>query len=296
MVEHDLAKVGVASSSLVFRSFLCPNFSMSSDISKPCIRAESRKYALVTGASSGIGLQYARQLAKRDYNLLIVSNENSIFTRAKEIEEEFGVDVIALERDLATQDAAKELFDYCTDNNIEIEVLVNNAGIYRNSDFLDTDENFTRQILNLHVFTPSMLIYYFGKDMQLRHKGYILNMSSITADIAVQRLSTYSATKSYLRSFSRSVHIELKKEGVYVTAVCPGAVSTNLYNLSDSARKTGLRLGYMVTPEKLAQKGLNAMFRGKWRVTPGIINHIGVFLIKLIPTWMLRLVRKWEWY
>ena len=127
-------------------------------------------FALITGASSGIGFQYARVMAKRGYDLVIVSNEESIHERAKEIQEEFAVQVIALVRDLGKQDAAKELYDYCHAQDIEIEVLINNAGVYHDCDFLNDSEGFNMLIMNLHMITPAMLQYYFAKDMKARKK------------------------------------------------------------------------------------------------------------------------------
>lgn len=252
------------------------------------------KYALVTGASSGIGFQYARVLAEKGYNIIAVSNESpAIEEKGEEIRKEFGVKVIPLMRDLGHQEAAKELYEYCRSENLEVEVLINNAGVYHDRDYLKDSEKFNSLILHLHVYTPAMLIWYFGQDMVSRHKGYILNMSSITSKIAVQRLATYSATKAFLKNFTRSIHIELHQEGVNVTAVCPGAVATTLYNLKPSAIKAGLLVGYIITPEKLARKGVMAMFRGRHRITPGAWNHLLLLFIALIPTCALRLVRRW---
>ena len=214
-----------------------------------------KQYALVTGASSGIGYAYAVVLAQRGYNLLIVSNEaEAIVQKGEELRRQFPhVEVRALMRDLSLQESAHELYDWCRAEGIEVEMLVNNAGVYHDRDYLDDSARFTELIMNLHVHTPSMLMYYFGQDMRQRHKGYIINMSSVTSNFGIQRLSTYSATKGYLRLLSRATHVELREQGVYVTCVRPGAVATGLYNLTPSAIKTGLMLGYIITPERLAQ-------------------------------------------
>lgn len=254
-----------------------------------------KPYALITGASSGIGYQYARVMADRGYNLLIVSNEaEAIVEKGEILKRDFGVKVVALMRDLGQQDSAKELHEYCIANQIEVEVLINNAGVYHDRDFINDTERFNMLVLNLHVITPAMLTYYFGTDMAARHKGYILNMSSITSDIAVQRLATYGATKAFLKNFSRSTHIELYHQGVYVTCVRPGAVATTLYNLKPSAVKAGLIVGYIIKPEKLAKKAVRAMFHKRARINPGVLNHLLLFLIAMLPTCVLRLVRKWH--
>lgn len=250
-------------------------------------------YALITGASSGCGFEYARIMAQKGYKLLIVSNEEAIHDKALLLRQDFGVEVVSLVRNLGVQDAAKELYDYCKAANIQVEVLINNAGVYHDRDFLDDSEAFNQLIFNLHMHTPAMLMYYFGQEMVKRSKGYILNMCSITADIAVQRLSTYGATKAFLSNFTRSVHIELKEKGVYVTNVTPGAINTGLYNIRPWLTKMGLLLGYIVQPDYLARRGVNAMFRGRAKVTvPALWNHILLFLVALIPTCMLRLIRK----
>lgn len=248
-------------------------------------------YALVTGASSGIGYAYARAMGRRGYNLIIVSNvADELSEKAAILRQDFPIEVVEFCLDLGQQDSAKKLYELC--KPYVVEVLINNAGVYHDRDFLDDSEGFNSLILNLHVYTPSMLVYYFGTDMKERRKGYILNMSSVTSDFGAQRLATYSATKGYLRLFSRATHVELKEKGVYVTCVRPGAVATTLYNLKPSAVKAGLIIGYIITPEKLAERGVKAMFRGRSQITPGFSTKLLQFLVALIPTWLLRVIRK----
>ena len=250
-------------------------------------------YALITGASSGCGYEYARVMAQKGYDLLIVSNEEAIHDKAQLLRQDYGVEVVSLVRNLGVQEAAKELYEYCQNHQLEVEVLINNAGVYHDRDFLDDSETFNQLIFNLHMHTPAMLMYHFGQDMVKRGKGYILNMCSITADIAVQRLGSYGATKAFLQNFTRSVHIELKQKGVYVTNMTPGAINTGLYNIRPWLTKMGLVLGYIVQPEYLARRGVRAMLKGRAKVSvPGVWNTILLFFVALIPTCLLRLVRK----
>lgn len=251
-------------------------------------------YALVTGASSGCGYEYARLLAQKGYNLLIVSNEEIIHEKANTLRSDFPVDVISLVRNLGVQDAAKDLYNYCTDNHIEVEVLINNAGVYHDRDFMDDSEAFNMLIMNLHMITPAMLIYYFAKDMAKRGKGYVLNMCSVTADIAVQRLGSYGSTKAFLRNFSRSLYVEMKDKGVIITDMTPGAINTGLYNIKPWATKIGLLLGYIVQPNYLVRRGVNAMFRGRAKVSvPFLWNYLLIILVTLlVPTCLLRLIRR----
>lgn len=250
-------------------------------------------YAIITGASSGCGYEYARVMANKGYNLLIVSNEDAIHDKAELLRQDYSVNIISLVRNLGVQEAAKDLYDYCQTNQLEVEVLINNAGVYHDRDFLDDSEAFNQLIFNLHMYTPAMLMYYFAQDMVKRGKGYILNMCSITADIAVQRLGSYSATKAFLRNFTRSLHIELKGKGVSVTDVTPGAINTGLYNIRPWLTKMGLVLGYIVQPDYLARRGVKAMLKGKAKVSiPGVWNTILLALVALVPTCLLRLIRR----
>ena len=212
-------------------------------------------FSIVTGASSGMGVEFARQLAARGYNLLIVSNEEAIHVRAKELKEAYpALQIIGLVLDLGQQSSARELYEYTRTNGIEVEVLVNNAGVYHDRDILDDSEGFTSLIMNLHMYTPAMLCYLFGRDMRERHKGYILNVCSVTSKMAAQRLGTYGGTKAFLAHFTRALHIELKPYGVYVTNVSPGAVDTGLYNIKPIFTKIGKCLGIIVSPKTLARR------------------------------------------
>ena len=255
-------------------------------------------YALVTGASSGIGAEFARQLGAMGYNLLIVSNEESIYTRAEELKTANpGLHVVALVRDLSLQSAARELFEYTQREGLDIEVLVNNAGVYHDRDILDDTEEFTSVILNLHMYTPAMLCYLFGGEMRKRRHGYILNVCSVTDKMAAQRLGTYGSTKAFLSHFTRALHVELSTYGVRVTNVRPGAVDTGLFNIRPWLTKAGKCLGIIATPQMLVRRALRALFRGRSQTTiPAVFWHILNGIILLIPTCLLRLIRKLKWF
>lgn len=255
-------------------------------------------FALVTGASSGIGLALAKGLAERRYNLLIVSNVEDIHAAAAELRTLYPtIEVLPVVMDLSRQSSARELYEYTRAHGIEVEVLVNNAGVYHDRDILDDSEAFTELIMNLHMHTPAMLCYLFGQEMRARKHGYILNVCSVTSKIVAQRLGTYASTKSFLAAFTRSLHIELKPYGVYVTNVSPGAVDTGLYNIKPVFTRIGKCLGIIASPEMLARRALWALFHGRSKVTvPALFWHLLTFVILLIPTWMLRLIRRLGWF
>lgn len=257
-----------------------------------------QSFALVTGASSGMGVEFAKQLAARGYNLLIVSNEEAIHERAKELQTAYPtLRVIGLVMDLGQQTSARELYECAHKKNLEIEVLVNNAGVYHDKDILDDSEGFTSLIMNLHMYTPAMLCYLFGQDMKARGKGYILNVCSVTSKMAAQRLGTYGGTKAFLSHFTRALHIELHKYGVHVTDVSPGAVDTGLYSIKPVFTKIGKCLGIIVSPQTLVRRALRALFRGRAKTTiPTVFWRILCFLILLAPTCLLRLIRRLGWF
>jgi len=255
-------------------------------------------FALITGASSGIGYAFARELARHGFNLLIVSNEDAIHEKAEILRVDFpAIEVISRVQDLGTQTSARELYEFTKEQQVEVEALVNNAGVYHDIDILDDSERFTSLILNLHMYTPAMLCYLYGQEMRERKHGYILNVCSVTNKIAIQRLGTYSSTKAFLNNFTRSLHIELKKFGVHVTNVSPGAVDTGLYSIKPWLTKIGRCLGIIASPEMLARRGVRAMLWGCSKVTiPTVFWIFLTSLILLLPTCLLRLVRRLGWF
>lgn len=141
-------------------------------------RSVMNSYALVTGASSGIGLAYCHQLARRDYNLIMVSNEQKkLNSESLLISERYGVKCVALCKDLSLESAAGELKSICDERSFEVEILINNAGIFYFKDVTDIPERVTDTMIMLHIYTVTKLCRYFGEQIKLRKKGYIRNMS-----------------------------------------------------------------------------------------------------------------------
>jgi short-subunit dehydrogenase len=249
--------------------------------------------ALVTGASSGIGLEYAKALAEQGYDLLIVSNqEKEIKETAISLHRNWNVDVTPLYVDLTEENAVKDLVNYCHEHNLEVDVLVNNAGVFFFNELVKTDPRRIDIMLDLHVKTVTRMCRYFGEEMKNRGCGRIINMSSMSAWMTMPGINIYNATKAYILNFSRSLWYELKPHGVIVTAVCPGAVDTTLYGLSNYWRKVAVGLGVSMPPAKLVRKALKASKKGKKQTMPGCINHLFIPLIKHLPDWFVFAVIK----
>ena len=239
--------------------------------------------ALVTGASSGMGYEYTRQLAEKGCALVIVSNEEQIHVVATELKEKYNIDVTSICMDLARAEAAKELYDMCNEQGHEIDILVNNAGMFMFRDVNATDPARIEALINLHILTLTQMCRYFSADMCRRRRGWIINMSSLSAYIPNFGIALYSSSKAFIRVFTRSIYWELYDYNVYATAICPGGVATRLLGLPDNLLKLGINLGVLLTPEKLVKKALRAVFGRRKQIIPGIINHIGLVFVTLLP-------------
>ena len=252
-------------------------------------------WALVTGGSSGMGLEYARQLAEIGCNLLLVSNqEEELQKAAEELRQGRTIQVIPHYQNLATETAAEELLAYCQSEGLQIDILINNAGMFffeelttENMFFFEelTTENEAKALtmMRLHILTPTRLCVVFGEEMKKRGNGYIVNMSSMAATLPCPGITIYSATKAYLKSFGKSLFFEMKPYSVGVTTVCPAAIATPLYKLKPSLLKFGVKIGLIGTPQWLVRKALKGMMKKKRVVKPGLMNHYLPPLIAVLP-------------
>ena len=249
------------------------------------------KTALVTGASSGIGLEFSRQLAQKGYALAVVSNrEQELAEAAEGLRAEYGVPVEALCIDLTKQGAAEEVLAWCP----EPEVLVNNAGMFFMEYLKPESLGKVRTMMKLHMDVVTELCILAGARMKEKGSGHILNMSSMTARIPAPGIAIYSSTKAYLKTFGKSLSYELRPFGVSVTTVCPAAVDTGLYPLGDRLRRFLCRIGIIRTPEWLVRRSLKAMFRGRRTFSPGLTNALLPPLIAILPARLIdHLGLKW---
>ena len=266
--------------------------------------------ALVTGASSGIGLQYATALA-RDYHcdLLLVSNQQKELEQvASDLAATYGVKTVAHYADLSLPDAAENLHAWCKEQGYIVDILINNAGVFFFNQFCDTSMKRIELMLQLHVVTVAKLTRLFAEDMcqrQLteeeakmricrhrRMRGYILNMSSMSAWMAMPGIQTYNATKAFIYNFSKSLWYELKPQNVGITVMAPGAVDTELFGLAPNLRKLAVNLTVAIPPEKLVKRALRKMFRNRKADTPGFINWLSTPLLKHTPDWILFFAQK----
>lgn len=247
------------------------------------------EYALVTGACSGMGLEFARCLAGKGYGIIIVSNRpEDNRAAAQSISLEYpDRDVRIIDSDLSRQQAAKEVYSCVKSWGLQVDVLVSNAGILLFSTLSNTSLEALDLIVSLHCSTPAKLVKLFGDDMKARGHGYILVTSSSTAWMQFPTISHYGATKAFLKNFTRSVWYEYRRFGVGVTALFPGAVDTPLYKLSDSKRSLLRKAGVMMSAKRVAEVALKKMFKRKYKCIPGVFTRVSVMLCRIAPVWMI---------
>ena len=244
------------------------------------------RYALVTGAASGMGRIYARRLAQRGYNLVLVDiNAAGLDETASMIGED--VKVLSIVQDLSLMDAADRIYERTEAEKCEVEVLVNNAGVMFCQGLAETSEKMLNVIMMVHMNTPLMLCRKYVGAMKERGCGYILNISSLAAWMIWPGIGMYGCTKRFVRHYSRELRTECRKTGVSVTNAYFGAVDTPLVPLKESLRKLARVLAVMIRPEKAVDRALKATFRRRRGVMPGLLNKIFLPLIVIVPDCLL---------
>lgn len=244
-----------------------------------------KQYALITGASKGIGLEIAKLFAKDGYPLIIIARSTSLLEQLKkEVEEEYHIVVKVISKDLSQPLASKEIYDEVKKENLQVDYLINNAGFGDYGLFLDADMDKHTQMIHLNITSFIQLCYYFGNDMRERGFGKIMNLGSIASFFPGPLMATYYATKSFVLSFSEALQKELEYSGVSVTALCPGTTATNFFdNANATTDKTNL-LKHMhpANPSDVAKYGYKKMMKGKAVAIYGAKNRTAIFMNRFI--------------
>ena len=249
--------------------------------------------ALITGASAGIGREFARQLAGRASAVLLVARRRD---RLEELRDELTARASNLTvhihvSDLAAQGAAEELAHLVGEQQIAIDLLINNAGVGDQGHFATGDRKRTDAMLQLNITALTVLTHLFLPSMIARKRGAILNVSSCASFLPLPRMAVYAATKAYVTSFSEALHAEVHKHGVSVSALCPGPVHTEFNDLAQRADERGERAPEFtyVSAEEVARLGLAGVEQNRAVVVPGAVMKAAMFLVRLTPMPLLRL-------
>ncbi|MHA1473666.1 MAG: SDR family NAD(P)-dependent oxidoreductase [Promethearchaeota archaeon] len=241
-------------------------------------------YALITGASSGIGYELANIFAMNGTNVVLVArSEKKLIDLAKILEESHNIKTIVITKDLSKVDAALEVYNELKEKNINVEYLINNAGYGIWGNFHETEWEIENQMLNLNIMALTQFTKLYAKDMVKNGSGKILNLGTTGAFQPTPLMSMYCASKAYVLSFSEGIANELKGTGVSVTVLCPGATSTGFSNKADMVDSTLFKWRKPATAESVAKFGYKAMMKGKITIIHGFINRFFAFSMRLIP-------------
>lgn len=235
------------------------------------------EYALVTGATSGIGYELAKQFASNGYDLVMVArNHDELKTRADEFKS-FGINVITIAKNLFIEEDAYSLYSELKLNGISPSILVNDAGQGVYGKFQDTDLHREVDIVNLNIVSVLILTKMFLKDRLPKGSGKILNLASIASKAPGTWHSVYHGTKAFILSWSEAIREELKDTGITVTALLPGPTDTDFFNKADMNESKILEdKDNLASPEEVAIDGFNALMNGDDKVVSGLKNKLTV--------------------
>jgi short-subunit dehydrogenase len=241
------------------------------------------KTALVTGASSGIGTEFARQLGKRGADLIIVARRRAnLEALAQEIEAAHQVKVTVIELDLSEPGAAKRLFDQTEATGRAIDVLVNNAGGGVHANFLDCEWDRIARQIQTNLMTLTELTWRVGRAMRDRKSGHILNVASIGAYTPTPTYAVYSGTKAFVRDVTEAVAYELRGSGVRVCSLCPGGTHTE-FHLAAGHELPKIFKSTFMSAKDCAAIGLSALFTGRRNIISGVMNKVAMWMLRFMP-------------
>ncbi|MFZ4056517.1 MAG: SDR family NAD(P)-dependent oxidoreductase [Ferruginibacter sp.] len=250
--------------------------------------------ALITGASSGIGLALAEIHAAKGGDLVLVArNKTKLDALKADWEKTYKVNVYTIGKDLSAPESAQEVYAETTRENIEIDILINNAGFGDFGMFEKTDWNKELQMINLNITTLTAFTKLYLQDMIKRKAGKIMNVASTAAFQPGPTMAVYCATKAYVLSFSEAISNEVKDKGVSVTVLCPGATESGFQAaaaMEDSKLVKGIK---MPSSKEVAEYGYAAMMKGTTVAIHGMMNYIMANSVRFIPRAMvLKVSRK----
>lgn len=241
------------------------------------------KTALVTGGSSGLGVDFARELAARGCHLVLAARREELLRQhAEAIGGRYGVRVTTVAMDLAAHDAPQALYDRLAGEGITVDVLVNNAGYGLYGPFTQLDWERERTMLELDIITLVHLTKLFARDMVARNFGFMLHVASIGAYQPSPLYASYGAAKAFVLNFGEALSYELRRTNVRSTVIAPGITATEFLKVAGQ-QPTLYQRAMMMTGERVARIGVEAMLRGRPSVVPGRINALGAFLPRLLP-------------
>jgi uncharacterized protein len=241
-------------------------------------------YALITGASGGIGYEFAHELARKKKNLLLVARSQEKLAALKnELKDQYKIQCDFIAMDLSTPDAANQLYEWCMINQYEIDILINNAGYGLFGYFEKQDALEVLNMMQLNMNTMVKLCHIFLPMLKSKPDAYILNVASTASYQAVPTLTVYAATKAFVVLFTRGLRYELKGSSVSVSCLSPGATSTNFIERArlDAIKERADK--FSMSAKAVAKIGIDGMFACRAEIIPGFVNWISSQMTGFVP-------------
>ena len=263
---------------------------------KPAGQGNRTRTALVTGASSGLGLEFSKLLARDGYNVVIVARDRQKLEQvAGDLAGQYHVDARVLVKDLSAAEAAQEIYDELRRDSVAVDVLINNAGYALYGPFVETDLDTEVRMIGTNVTALTILCKLFARDMVKRRRGRILNVASTAAFAPGPLMAVYYATKAYVLSFSEALANELQGTGVTVTALCPGPVETGFQKRAQMEASRLVAGRKIADAASVAAAGYRAMRKGQTLVIPGLGNQLQTLAGRFTPrTLLAQVVRRMQ--
>lgn len=244
---------------------------------------ENNSLAVVTGASSGFGVEFARCFAKQSTDVVLVARRVELLEKlSNELEEKFNIKAHVISADLSTVEGTQNCVAQIDALGAKVEYLINNAGLGANGDFVDMDENKISNMINVNMASLTYLTRHYSSRMKKNGFGRILNVASTAAFQPGPKMAVYFATKAYVLSFSQALNYELRKTGVTVTTLCPGP-SESEFAITADMDESAMFKRKLPTSKEIAEYGFKAMMKSKDVAIPGLFNKVGAFASRLTP-------------
>ena len=252
------------------------------------------KTTLITGASAGIGYEFVKLFAKEGYDLIITArNETKLEEIANEVQNKHNVKVKVLPKDLSKQNAGEEIFNKIKNDNINVDVLINNAGFGVFNNYWEIDSQDEQKMLQVNIMALAELTNLFAKDMMNSGGGKILNVASTAAFQPGPTMAGYYASKAFVLSYSQAVDFEMRKKGVQISTLCPGPTITEFQIRARMEEINLFKKGITMSAEEVAQIGYNGLMKGKSVIIAGTMNKISAMSSKITPSKVSMKIVNW---
>ncbi|MBX6380266.1 MAG: SDR family NAD(P)-dependent oxidoreductase [Thermoflavifilum aggregans] len=251
-------------------------------------------YALITGASAGIGKALAEECARRKFPVLLVALPGDDLARlAQQIRDQYGVKTDYLGIDFLQQDSVMRVWEWCRDQHYAVRLLINNIGLGGRHHFEELQPEQITQMIRLNIQVTTQLTRVFIEELKAHRPAYILNVGSAAGFLHVPYKAVYSATKAYIYSFSRALRTELRSQGIYVSVLCPGGVSHKQDPVVHQKINGWLFRSAHERPEYVARVALDGLFRQRKTITPGWMSTAYYWLSRWMPpAWLDRVMHR----